>query len=84
MVFHRKNHFNFVFVCGGFNFIYLFVTVVLAHVSKKSCKLQWKIFNSNLEMEEPSNSGMLLEYHLHILVIGFLCYFVKVILCLSR
>ena len=39
------------------SFIYL--SVVLAHVSKKSCKLRWKIFNSNLEMEGPSNSGML-------------------------
>lgn len=57
----------------GFNFIYLFVAVVLALGSKKYCKLQWNVFNSNLEMEGPSNSGTQLEYYLHILVIGSLC-----------
>ena len=52
----------------GFDFIYLFVVaVVLAHGSKKSYKLQRNIFNSNLEMEGPSNSGMQLKYYSHIL-----------------
>lgn len=74
MVFHRKNQSQFcVCVCGDFNFIYLFVAVVLALGSKKYCKLQWNVFDSNLEMEGPSNSGTQLEYYLHNLVIGSLC-----------